>query len=69
MAVVAGETLSPEELFLIGQLRRLKRDAKDFRIEILGGFQDKQRVVKIRPCPYYEFLTPRLTETEFAAIE
>ena len=67
--MAAGPALTHDEDFLLGQYRRLKATAHDFRIEVFGGFKHKERTVEIRPAAYYRLTVPMMSEAAFEAVD
>ena len=67
--MAASEALSPDERDLLGHYRRLKRDARDFRIEVYGCFKRNVRTIEVRPTAYYRIEIPTMTEAAFEAVD
>lgn len=67
--MATSESLGPDEVYLLGQHRRLKRDAHDAKLEIFYGFKEKVRTIEFRPCAYVRMALPSMTEAAFEAVD
>ena len=59
-------TLAEEKL--LGHLRRLCKQARDFKIEVYGSFKSGHRIIELRPMPYERYDLDQL-EQVFDAVD
>ena len=64
-----AQPLSDYEETILGHLRRLLRDCKDFKLEIFGGFSNQRRELRVRVSRDQQFVLKNCSEWEFDKVD